>query len=356
MTRRRAAVFFTAIAFGAAGLAGCGSDDSSSDTAAATGAATAAASTTASDKPVNIAYFNAVGANAYTASTLKGIEKAAAAMNAKVTSFDAGFDQNKQESQMQDAITTGKFDAFVVLPVNGTALTGVTAQAIDAGIKVVAVFNNIGPDLDSIEPQVDGMTSVVAQKLSVNGQLLGDEIVKACEGVDPCKTVYMPGSFKQATEKIRLDALKKVVGSHSNIKLIASAEGGYLADPAFKASTDVLSANKDVSVFATSGDQMMTGIIKAVEDAGMSGKIKLIGDGTTVEGVGWVRDGTIIADPVAVPQSEGEKGAELAIKAVRGETVPGSVDSLTLSPVGKVATKETLSTPEGKKFTGEYNG
>jgi ribose transport system substrate-binding protein len=356
MTTRRAAVFFTAAALGAFGIAGCGSSSSGGDTAASTGTAAAASPTGGDQKQVNIAFFNAVAANAYTASVLKAIEKVAGTDNAKVTSFDAGFDQNKQISQMQDAITTGKYDAFIVLPVNGTVLTDVAQQAVDADIKLVAVFNNIGPDIDSIEPQIDGMTSVVAQRLSVNGQLLGEEIVKACEGIDPCTTVYMPGSFKQATEKIRLDALKKVVSAAPNVKLVASAEGGYLADPAFKASTDVLQANKNVDVFATSGDQMMTGIIRAVEDRGLSGKIKLIGDGTTVEGVKWVRDGTILADPVAVPGSEGKKAAELAIKATRGETVPSSVDSLTLSPIGKVATKETLNTPEGKGFTGEYNG
>jgi ribose transport system substrate-binding protein len=353
MTRGRAAVFFALVALGATGVIGCGSSDDTST--GSTGGASTSASADA-NKEVNIAFFNAVAANAYTAATLKSIEKVAGTSNAKVTSFDAGFDQNKQISQMQDAITTGRFDAFIVLPVNGTVLTDVTTQAVEAGIKVVAVFNGIGPDIDSIEPQVPGQTSVVAQKLSVNGTLLGEEIVKACEGTDPCTTVYMPGSFKQATEKVRLDALKAVVEKVPTIKLVASAEGGYLADPAFKASTDVLQANKNVNVFATSGDQMMTGILRAVEDRGLLGKIKLIGDGTTIEGVQWVREGKVVADPVAVPGAEGEKAAELAIKAARGETVPSSVDSLTLSPIGKVATKETLSTPEGEKFKGDYNG
>jgi ribose transport system substrate-binding protein len=305
---------------------------------------------------VRLAFFNPVAANAFTASVYSGVKQQARALNASVTAFDAGFDQNKQVSQMEDAIVSKKFDAFIVLPVNGAVLVPPTEEAIEAGIKVVAVFNGIGPDLDSIKPQVKGMSSVVGQRLSINGRLLGNLIVSACAGLDPCQAAYMPGSFKQGTEKIRLDALKAAVGKHKNIKLIASAEGGYLADPAFKASTDVLQANADIDVFATSGDQMMTGIIQAVKNAGRSGQIKLIGNGTTIEGVNWVRRGIVFADPVAIPYTEGLTGTRLAIRAARGQKVPASVDELKLSPIGPVATKKTLSTPAGRKFKGEYHG
>lgn len=307
-------------------------------------------------KRVRLAFFNPLAANAFTAAVFKGIKQQAAKMNASVTQFDAAFDQNKQLSQMEDAIVTKKFDAFIVLPVNGAVLVKPTEEAIKAGIKVVAVFNGIGPDLDSIKPQVKGMTAVIGQRLSVNGRLLGDLIVKACGGKDPCRAAYMPGSFKQATEKIRLDALKAVVGRYKNIKLIASAEGGYLADPAFKAATDVLQANPDIDVFATSGDQMMTGIIQAVKNAGLLGKIKLIGNGTTIEGVRWVRQGIVFGDPVALPLSEGLEGARIAILAARGRRVPSSIDELKLSPIGPVATKESLSTPAGRRFRGQYHG
>jgi ribose transport system substrate-binding protein len=320
------------------------------------GATITSDSTAASAKPVRLAFFNAVAANAYTASVYSAIKAEAKASGSSVTQFDAAFDQNKQISQMQDAIVSKKFDAFVVLPVNGAVLTAPTAAAGKAGIKVVSVFNNIGPDLDSITPQVPGVVSVVASRLSVNGTLLGNLIVSACAKKNPCNVAYMPGSFKQATEKIRLDALNKVVKKKSAIKMKASAEGGYLADPALKAATDLLQANPNIDVFATSGDQMMTGIIQAVKSAGLLGKVKLIGDGTTIEGVAWVRQGILFGDPVALPYTEGQQGARLAIKAARGEKVARSVNSIKLSPVGPIATKKTLSTKAGKAFKGQYHG
>jgi ribose transport system substrate-binding protein len=321
-------------------------------------AAGLAASGRAGDRAVkaNIAFFNPVAANAFTASAWQGIQYQAKLMHASVTSFDAGFDQNKQISQIQDAIVTKKYNAFVIIPVNGAVLVQPTKQAIKAGIKVVAAFNGIGPNLNSIKPQVPGMTAVVGQQLSQNGALLGQWIVKACGTLNPCTVAYMPGSFKQGTEIIRLHALNAVLAPHTNIKTIETAEGGYLAAPALKAATDVLQAHPNVNVFATSGDQMMTGIISAVKNAHLFGKIKLIGNGTTIEGVSWVRQGIVLADPVALPYFEGTESTKLVVQALNGQKVPSSINELLYSPVGPVATKATLSTAAGKKFKGEYHG
>ena len=317
---------------------------------------TAGVSSGSSQKTVRLAFFNPIVANAFTASQYRGIKLSAGKAKATVTQFDAGFDQNKQIRQIQDAIVSKKFDAFVITPVNGAVLVAPTEQAIKAGIKVVAIFNDIGPDLDSIKPQVKGISSVIGQRLSINGQLIGQWIVNACGNKNPCNAAYMPGSFKQGTEKIRLDALNKVLNAHPNIKKIQSAEGGYVAAPALKAATDVLTAHNDLDVFATSGDQMMTGILQAVKNAGKTGKIKLVGNGTTIEGVNWVRQGLVLADPVGVPYTEGVLGAKYAIMAVNGQKVPASVNELAFSPVGNVATKATLSSKKGKSFKGQYHG
>jgi ribose transport system substrate-binding protein len=343
------------LTFAAAGIAGCGSSDKTSSTPA-TAAATGATTTAAADKPVNVAFFSPVAANAVAASAWAGAQQEAKKLGAKVTMFDAGFDQNKQISQMQDAIVSGKYQAFVVMPVNGAVLVDPTKAASDKGIKVVADWNNIGPDLSSTKPQVPGVTSVVASDLGADGVTMGNAIVRACEGIDPCTAVFMPGSFKQATETLRMDKVKGVLASHPNIKLKMSAEGGYLADPAMKAATDVLQADPDINVIATPADQMAVGVIQAIKNAGKLGQIKVIGGGTTQTGVKLVRDGTIFSDTVLVPKTQAAKATELAIQAARGETVPASVDAATLSPMGGEITKEKLATGAGKTFTGEYDG
>lgn len=350
MHRPQVAAVICVVALLAGVVAGCGSSESTSTTDGS------ASTTPESAEGASIAFFSPIGANSYSAATLNAVEETASEHDATVKAFDAEFDQNKQIAQMEDAITSGQFDAFIVAPVNGAVLTNVTEEAIEAGIKVGANFNGIGPDLDSLEPQVEGLTTVVGQQMSTSGRLLGEAIVDGCAGIDPCAAIYMPGSFKIASEKIRLGALEEVVDQDPAIELIASTEGGYLPAPAYKAASDVLTVHGDANVFATSGDQMMTGIIKAVRNAQLLGDLTLIGNGATTEGVQWVREGIVAADPVTLPASEGRKVTELMIEALEGKQVPDSVDALSLSPIGDVATKESLDTPEGRKFKGEFSG
>src|SRR6185436_2797387 len=151
---------------------------------------TAGVSSGSSQKTVRLAFFNPIVANALTASQYRGIKLSAGKAHATVTQFDAGFDQNKQIKQIQDAIVAKKYDAFVITPVNGAVLVKPTEDAIKAGIKVVAIFNDIGPDLDSIKPQVKGISSVIGQRLSINGQLIGQWIVNACGNKNPCNAAY----------------------------------------------------------------------------------------------------------------------------------------------------------------------
>lgn len=350
MVRRSALLVGLTVAAAAVGI-GCG--DATTEEATA-GSSTSAAA--ASDQPVRLAFFNPVAANAATAAAFEGIKETAAKMNAKVTSFDAGFDQNKQISQMEDATVSGQYDAFVVMPINGAVLVRPTEDAIAKGIKVVANWNNIGPELDSIEPQVPGITAVVAQSLGHEGKIIGNAIVRACEGKNPCKAVYMPGSFKQATETVRMNAAKAVVEEQPHIELKTSAEGGYLADPARKAAIDVLQANPDIDVFATPADQMVVGVLQAIEAAGKTEQIDVIGGSSTTKGVELTRAGKLVSDYVFLPKTQAAKAAELAIRAARGEEVPRSVDSSQMSPLGDELTPEILNTPEGKKFKGEYTG
>jgi ribose transport system substrate-binding protein len=334
---------------GAVALAATGCGDSSSSDAGDTGG-------TGGEKQVRIAFFNPVAANPVTSANYEGVQDEADKQGAKVTAFDAGFDQAKQISQMQDAIASGQYDAFVVMPVNGAALVDVTKQAIDAGIKVVADWNNIGPDLATIEPQVEGLTSVVAQSFSDQGTNLGEQIVAACGSLDPCNAVYMPGSFNQGSEKVRMDALTAVTDQHPSVHMKISADGGFLAGPAQAAASDVLLAVDDVRVFATPGDQMALGIIQAVEEADLVDQVKIISAGTSQKTVQLVRDGKLFADIVTLPYSEGVYSTRYAIQAVRGEDVPASLDSLSLSPIGPVANADTLATAEGQEFKGEFAG
>jgi ribose transport system substrate-binding protein len=340
-----------ALALAAGLVAGCGSSDDSGTTSSAGAGATSTAAAPAADKPVRIAYFAFQSANTLSAAIHRGIADQAAKMNATVKEFDGKANPQTQVSQLQTAAASGQFDAFVIFPVNGAADVPVVKQAIDKGIKTVAVFSTLGKDANSLEPQIPGLTSTVATGIDDSGKAIGELTIDACQGADPCEVAYMPGQAAFFPEVLRLNAFKKAIAADPKIKLVAVQAGQYAPGPAQTAAQNIMQAHPDLDVIATSGDQMTVGAAQAVRSAGKTGKIKLIGDGASKPAVAGIKSGEWFGSYVLLPQTEGRLAAQYAIDAVRGKEVPAFTRSIDESPIGPVATKETVG-----EFAGEWDG
>jgi ribose transport system substrate-binding protein len=323
-----------AVAAAAALVAGCGGDDSSGDGAPAAGGGDA-------KKQVRIAFSGFAASNSFSQETFRGIEEYAKAHNATATFLDANFDSARQIAGIQDAAVSRKFDALIINANDPNGVVSALREAIDAEIKVVAAFVPLGPDLTTLEPQVPGLTATVGETPTSTGENTGKIIVEACQDVDPCNVAYLPGSKALPLETARTEGVMSVIEKHANIKLVSDQEGGYTADAGLKTAQNVLQAHPDLNVMASS-DQAITGAAKAVTDAGLDGKVKLIGQGASKQAVQSIRDGKWFGAYVYVPYSEGKKSAELAIDAVRGKQVEKVLNSETLSPIGPIATKKTL--------------
>jgi ribose transport system substrate-binding protein len=317
---------------------GCGEDETSS---AASGGGDGGGK-----KQVRIAFSGFAASNSFSQETFRGIKEIVEADGGSATFLDANFDSAKQIAGIQDAAVSDKFDALIVNANDPNGIVPAIRDAIDADIKVIASFVPLGPDLTTLDPQVPGLTSTVGQTPSSTGENTGEIIVEACEGVDPCNVAYLPGSKKLPLETVRTEGVMKVLEQHPNIKVVSDQEGGYTADEGLKAAQNVLQAHPDLHVMASS-DQSITGAARAVSDAGMDGKVKLIGQGASTQAVEAIRSGDWFGAYVYVPYSEGKKTAELAIKAINGEKVEPSVNSDTLSPIGPRATKKTLGDFQG---------
>ena len=82
------------------------------------------------EEAVDIAWFVPTTQNDYFAAVGEGIESATGERNATLTRFDAGFDEQTQYAQIQDAIATGKFDAFIVSPVSAPGVVPAVAATL----------------------------------------------------------------------------------------------------------------------------------------------------------------------------------------------------------------------------------
>ena len=287
-------------------------------------------------------------ANTYAAANIEGAEMAAEADgNVELTVFDGEFSGATQLAQLQDAIATGQYDGFVIFPNDGVAIIPAVEEAAAEGLPIVAAYAPIGPDITTATPQVDGVIGTVFHPDKVMGAANGELVVQACKeehpDANPCKVAYISGGNTVLFEIAKREAFDEVIkAADIPIEVVASQEGNYLIDASRTAAENILQANPDVNVIAATGDQMTYGVAQAVEDAGKTGTISLIGMGAAVEGVAAVKDGTWFGTTLFLPQDEGRIATEMLIKTLRGETVEQTeVNLIDLSPIGASFTRDT---------------
>jgi ribose transport system substrate-binding protein len=280
-----------------------------------------------------IAFFGFAAANSFAQATWAGVKQTAKRNNVSAKFFDPNFNAQTQVSQIQDAITTGRYQAFVIQANDGNAVIPAIKQALKAGIAVVAEFTPVGSRYDTIKPPLPGIT-FVGEAPVWNGQALGRLGIRACGNRNPCNVAYLEGFKALPLDNARTAAVKAQLAKAKNVKLVASVEGGYTQASGLKAAQDVLQAHSDVNVIIGSA-QAIQGAQQAVRAVGKEGKIKLIGNGGSCQAVAAVRAGKWFATYVIAEKSSGAKAAQLAIDKAEGKKVPVSFDTRTLqNPIG----------------------
>ncbi|MGZ8694823.1 MAG: sugar ABC transporter substrate-binding protein, partial [Gaiellaceae bacterium] len=294
----------------------------------------------------NVAYLSFAVANSYDAPMLSAARKVAKAGGAKVTVFDAANDPKKQLSQLQTAISSGQFQAIIVQPIYGPQLIPTIKQAIAKGIKVVNIDQILGTNPGTAAPPVKGLSGNVVFVQTQIGQKQGKLLVAACKGKSPCNVGYL-----YSVKASSLDAaIRKGVNSAikgKNIKIVAEGETFYTPSVALKAAQTMLQAQPDLNVIM-GADQGATGAQIAL---GNNKDVILIGYGGGGVGLSRVKSGRWYGTVVQRPATEGRRGMECALKAVKTGKGCGGIDVLAGLPNGGIVTKANAG-----KFKAEWPG
>jgi ribose transport system substrate-binding protein len=295
--------------------AGCGSSESSSTGSGGGGGGS-----------YDLAYFNLSFTNTYMQAVQEGIEDAAKQEGASVQSFDGEFNSAKQLNQIRDALATGRYDGFIISPVDGIGIATAIRQAVADEVPVVCTTTACGPDQGSIEAQLDGVVSHVGVSPVEEGVNTAEMIAGACAKKDPCEVAWIPGTKSIPTDVARNETLEEELGKEPNVDLVAVEEGGFLAGPAREATQTILQAHPNVSVIATAGDQMTAGAEGAVKQAGKTDQVTLVSNAGSKQGVEAVRAGQWYGTTAWPALLEGKLAFGALVGDLNGEEVPKSID------------------------------
>lgn len=305
---------------------------------------------------LNIAFFASSSQNGYNQAVWQGVQDAAAeAGDVTVEIFDGEFNAEVQFNQIEDVVASGRFDGFVIVPNDTVGVTPAIQAAFDDGLRVASALFPIGPDLDTLEPQIDGMITAAAP-VRPQSRELAQGVVEYCQDIDPCRVVILMGQLQFPFDNARYEAMTSVLAEHDNIVVVATGEGNYDRDQSLTATQDIIQANPEFEVLLSNADQHVAGAVIALEEAGFNlEEMYIAGGGATEEALSAIRDGRWDATATNFPYSEGYLAGTNLIKALRGQEHQQVIDMTEAGPLQvAVITAETLE--QHPDFEAEWAG
>lgn len=204
-------------------------------------------STAAFAEGKRIAYFAASSQNVFNQVTYEGVQAKVKDQGYTTEIFDGALVAAVQYSQIEDVLADGNFASYIVVPNDSVRIAGAFEQVIATGVPIATVLFPVGPGLNTLDPKVSGITTLVASPPVAGATVQTGAVVTYCADKSPCHVVII-GSKIFPFDKLCLETFEKALGAHANIKIVAEGEGFHSPDMALTTTTDILRAHKDVNL------------------------------------------------------------------------------------------------------------
>jgi ribose transport system substrate-binding protein len=289
----------------------------------------------------------------YGIASFKSAQVEAAKLGVSLTGFDANNVPQTQTTQMTDAITTGKYQAFWVWALDGVSLAPTIKKAEQKGVKVAVADYTLG----SLQSQVKlsptpGLVSTIGGSIGRQEAAFVTLIKEACKkqvGSGTCNVAFMPGLANYPTDTLRENYMTAQFKT-GNIHITYTPPGMYDQPTSQGVALTYFQSKPNVQVFCSFGDQMTAGALTAMHQDGITpGKdLQVCGSGGTNEIVKDIKNGTVFGTVALYPSTESYVGIQDLVNAIHGKKVPSTVNVINAShPL--IITKATLASSPGFK-------
>lgn len=242
-------------------------------------------------------------------------------------------DDREQQIQIVESFVAQGVDGIVLAPLDRIALKQPVEHAVASGIPVIVIDSGLESDQIVSYVATDNYNggALAARRL---GQLLGGE-------GNAILVPYQVGS--DSTEERERGFLDTLAKEFPGIRVISADQyAGPTRESATQTMENLLSRFGDEAngVFAPC-EPVAFGCLRALEDAGQAGKIKLVGFDATVELVRALREGKLHGLVLQDPFRMGDLGVRMMVEHLDGRPVERRV------PTGEVmVTRENMDQPE----------
>lgn len=242
-------------------------------------------------------------------------------------------DRAQQITVVEDVINLG-VDGIVLAPLDDRALIRPVQDAVRDKIPVIIIDSGL---------QGRDYISFVATDNHQGGVLAARRMGELLQGKGPIFMIrYLEGSA--STDERERGFLETVTKDFPGLRLLVKDQyTGATTETAYQLGENLLGRFPDVEGVFCPNESSTFGVLRALQESGLAGKVKFVGFDSSPKLVQALRDGHLHGLILQNPVKMGYLGVTRMVQHLRGQTIPDRVDTgVTL------VTKETMDTPENK--------
>jgi ribose transport system substrate-binding protein len=221
-----------------------------------------------------------------------------------------------QQVNLVEQMIAQQVNAIVIAPADSKALVTVLKRAKDAGVLVINIDNKLDAD---VLKQADLTVPFVGPDNRAGARKVGDALGAKLKAGDKVAIIEgIPTAFNGQQRRLGFEDAMKAAG----VNIVGVQSGNWEMEKANAVATAMLSEHGDLKAILCGNDNMALGAVAAIQAAGKTGKVLVVG----FDNIGAIKEMINDGRVVATADQHGDQlavfGIEAALKILKGQAPP----------------------------------
>jgi rhamnose transport system substrate-binding protein len=240
----------------------------------------------------------------------KGADEAAKELDAEVIFTGPTTPTAEGQIEVLNSLIAQRVDAIAISANDPDAVVPTLKRAMQRGIKVISYDSAVAQEgrLAHLAPSSD--------------PLIGETVIALTAELAPGgagKFAVVSATPTSTNQNAWLAEMRKLLVKHPGLVLVGVAYGDDVSDKSLREAKALLQQHPDLAVLVSISSVGIVASARAVEDLGLTGKVKVTGLGLPSELVGYVEKGVVPKFAIWNPIDLGYSTTQIAVRLARGE-------------------------------------
>jgi rhamnose transport system substrate-binding protein len=242
----------------------------------------------------------------------KGADEAGKELDAEVIFVGPTTPTAEGQIETLNSLIAQRVDAIAVSANDPDALVPTLRKALDRGIKVISYDSAVA---------AAGRNAHLAPS---SDPLIGETVIALAAELAPegkGKFAVVSATPTSTNQNAWLAEMRKALAARPGLEMVGVAYGDDVSDKSYREAVALLKQHPDLAVLVSISSVGIVASARAVEDQGLTGKVKVTGLGLPSELAGYVRSGVVPKFAIWNPIDLGYTTMQVATRLARGGDV-----------------------------------